>query len=171
MPPAGNGPLIALHISARKPAQRWPIERFAQLAQALHAARGARFLLFWSPGADDHAQHPGDDKQAARLVELCAGLPLLACTTNRLGGAMHLAAGLGKPLVCFFGNSGAPRWHPWAVPHELLQPPSRNVVDVSLDDALQAFERLEQRLLWTPRPAADAASRPGDSATSRILNR
>lgn len=186
--PAGDGPLIALHISARKPAQRWPIERFAQLAQALHAARGARFLLFWSPGADDHAQHPGDDDKAARLIELCSGLPLLACPTQRLeqliaglsrcdrvicsdGGAMHLAAGLGKPMVCFFGNSGAPRWRPWGVAHELLQPPSLKVSDVSLDAALQAFARLEQRLGSGPRPPADDASSRGDGATSRVLNR
>ena len=119
--------------------------------------------LFWSPGAEDHAQHPGDDDKAARLIALCAGLPLLACPTHRLeeliaglsccdrvicsdGGAMHLAAGLGKPMVCFFGNSGAQRWRPWAVTHELLQPESHEVCDISLSDVLQAFLRLEQGL-------------------------
>lgn len=161
--PNGDGPLIALHISARKPPQRWPVERFAELAQRLHAQRGARFLLFWSPGAADHPQHPGDDTKAAQLLALCAGLPMLACPTDRLedlvaglslaervicsdGGAMHLAAGLNKPIVCFFGNSGAGRWHPWGVPYELLQPESRDVADISVDEALVAFERLESRV-------------------------
>lgn len=161
--PHGEGPVIALHISARKPAQRWPIERFAELAQALHTSYGARFLLFWSPGAEDHVQHPGDDDKASRLIALCEGLPILACPTYRLegliaglaccdrvicsdGGAMHLAAGLGKPIVCFFGNSGAQHWRPWGVVHELLQPESQSVTDVSFNDALQAFTRLEQRL-------------------------
>jgi heptosyltransferase-3 len=172
--PPGSGPLIALHISARKPAQRWPIERFAELANALHASHGARFLLFWSPGADDHAQHPGDDDKAARLITLCAKLPLLACPTQRLeqliaglslcdrvilsdGGAMHLAAGLGKPMVCFFGNSGAQRWRPWGVANELLQPESRKVTDLSLSDALHAFARLEQGL-------ASESVQPGTAA-------
>lgn len=161
--PAGDGPLIGLHISARKPAQRWPIARFAELAQALHARHRARFVLFWSPGAEDHAQHPGDDDKAEQLIALCHELPLRACPTHRLedliaglarcdrvicsdGGAMHLAAGLGKPIVCFFGNSGAQRWRPWGVPHELLQPESRNVIDVSVADALAAFARLETQL-------------------------
>jgi len=161
--PLGTGPLIALHISARKPAQRWPIERFAELAQGLHSSYGARFLLFWSPGAEDHAQHPGDDGKASRLIELCKNLPLLACPTQRLedliaglsccdrvicsdGGAMHLAAGLGKPMVCFFGNSGAQHWHPWGIPHELLQPPSLHVADVSVTEAMAACERLEMHL-------------------------
>lgn len=158
--PPGSGPLLALHISARKPAQRWPVERFAELAHALHARHGARFLLFWSPGAEDHVQHPGDDDKAGRLLALCRDLPLLACPTQRLdeliaglarcdrvvcsdGGAMHVAAGLGKPIVCFFGNSGARRWRPWGVAHELLQPESQNVIDVSVADALGAYERLE----------------------------
>jgi ADP-heptose:LPS heptosyltransferase len=160
--PAGEGPLIALHISARKPAQRWPVERFSELAHALHASHRARFLLFWSPGAENHPQHPGDDDKAKRLIELCRDLPLIACPTHRLedliaglarcdqvicsdGGAMHLAAGLGKPIVCFFGNSGAQRWRPWGVPHQLLQPESMNVVDVTVADTLAAYAQLETR--------------------------
>jgi heptosyltransferase III len=174
--PEGDGPLIALHISARKPLQRWPIARFAELAHALHAQRGARFLLFWSPGAENHPQHPGDDAQAQQLIALCADLPLLACPTQRLeelvaglsrvdrvlcsdGGAMHLAAGLGKPIVCFFGNSDAERWHPWGVAYELLQPASRNVGDVSVREALNALDRLERQLEQKPeKPKENAAA-------------
>jgi ADP-heptose:LPS heptosyltransferase len=161
--PEGDGPLIALHLSARKPLQRWPIARFAELAHALHAERGARFLLFWSPGAKDQPQHPGDDTQAEQLIALCADLPLLACPTHCLedlvaglslaervicsdGGAMHLAAGLGKPMVCFFGNSDAEHWHPWGVPYELLQPESGKVADISVADTLAAYQRLNQQI-------------------------
>lgn len=158
--PPGDSPLIGLHISARKPMQRWPVERFAELAHKLHQRDGSRFLLFWSPGAEDHPQHPGDDLKAKRLLELCSDLPLMACHTKQLeeliaglsccdsvicsdGGAMHVAAGLGKPIVCFFGNSDAERWHPWGGAYELLQPESHNVGDISVDDALNAFSRLE----------------------------
>lgn len=161
--PGGEGPLVGLHISARKPAQRWPVERFADLTRALHQRHGARFLVFWSPGAENHPQHPGDDGKAEQLQVLCAGLPLLLCPTKRLeeliaglsrcdrvvcsdGGGMHLAAGLGKPLVCFFGNSDARRWHPWKVPYRVLQPASLDVRDISTDEALVAFEDLECEL-------------------------
>lgn len=171
--PTGEGPLIALHISARKPAQRWPVERFAELAHRLHQDYAARFLLFWSPGPADHPQHPGDDDKAALLRELCTDLPLLPCPTRELGeliaglsrcsrmicsdgGAMHLAAGLGIPTLCFFGNSSARRWHPWGITYELLQPPTRNVIDISVDDARQAFARLENRL------SIDALARSGE---------
>lgn len=171
--PTGQGPLVALHISARKPAQRWPVERFAELAHRLHRDYAARFLLFWSPGPTDHPQHPGDDDKAARLRELCADLPLLPCPTQELdeliaglsrcsrmvcsdGGAMHLAAGLGIPTLCFFGNSSARRWHPWGITYELLQPPTHYVIDISVDDAQQAFARLERRL------SVDTLARSGE---------
>ncbi len=161
--PGGNSPLIGLHISARKALQRWPVERFAEFARTLHADQGARFLLFWSPGGADHPQHPGDDDKAERFLELCRDLPLLACPTRRLeeliaglsrcdrvvcsdGGAMHVAAGLGKPIVCFFGNSDAERWRPWGVAHELLQAGSRNVADISVAEALAAYQRLAWQL-------------------------
>lgn len=155
----GPGPLLALHISARKEKQRWPIGRFAELAQRLHARYAARFLLFWSPGDENNPFHPGDDGKAARLLEMLKDLPVAPVHTGHLseliaglslcdaavlsdGGAMHVAAGLGKPLVCFFGNSPAERWHPWGVPYELLQKPSRDVSDISVDEATAAFERL-----------------------------
>jgi ADP-heptose:LPS heptosyltransferase len=151
--------LIALHISARKPSQRWPVARYAGLMRAL--GNEADFLLLWSPGAADHPQHPGDDAKAQAIVEAADGVPLTAYPTHELrdlaaalsladsvicsdGGAMHIAAALGKPILCFFGDSDATRWHPWGVPYRLLQPDSRNAADISLDAALQALRELQQ---------------------------
>ncbi|UCV03839.1 glycosyltransferase family 9 protein [Dechloromonas denitrificans] len=158
----GDGPLVALHISARKEKQRWPVERFSELAHRLHEPHAARFLVFWSPGDENNPFHPGDDGKAARLLAALSDLPVAPMRTEHLseliaglslcdaavlsdGGAMHVAAGLGKPLVCFFGNSSVERWHPWGVPYELLQKPSRDVSDISVDEAVDAFGRLLSR--------------------------
>lgn len=147
--------LVGLHISARKPSQRWPAESFAELARRL-AAEDTAFLLLWSPGSADNVQHPGDDEKAARVLELAAGLPIVAVPTRRLedliatlsvcdavicgdGGAMHLAAGLGKPIVCLFGQSTAARWHPWGPAYELLQMPSMEVKDISVDAVARCY--------------------------------
>jgi ADP-heptose:LPS heptosyltransferase/O-antigen ligase len=89
--PAGDGPVVGLHISARKVPQRWPIERFAELARRLHAEDGSRFLLFWAPGAADDAKHPGDDAKAIDLAEQMRGLPFAAVPTHHLS---ELIAGL-----------------------------------------------------------------------------
>lgn len=156
----GKGPVLGLHVSARKPSQRWPVERYTELVRRLHAQHPEmRFALFWAPGAADNPLHPGDDDKARQIMAACDDLPLLPMPTHSLssliagldacsmvfcsdGGHMHLAAGLGKPLVCLFGKSDAARWHPWGVPHRVLQPASQDVKDVSVDEALAALEEL-----------------------------
>lgn len=152
-------PIIGVHISARKPSQRWPARHSAELMKEICRLRPSRFLLFWSPGAEDHALHPGDDAKAEEIMREVSGLPVIPYPTQHLsqliaglslcdqiicsdGGAMHLAAGLGKPILCFFGKSDAMRWHPWGVPYVLLQKPRLEVTDISVDEAMDGFGKL-----------------------------
>lgn len=154
---------VAVHISARRPRQRWPADRFIRLVAALQGEHGATCILLWSPGSLADPRHPGDDETADRVVAgIAAGSPLHACPTRTLpeliaaiaaadavicsdGGASHLAAALGKPLVCLFGDSPAERWHPWGVAHRVLQPPSRDVRDISVQEVLAAYLSLAAR--------------------------
>lgn len=157
--PLGSGPVIGLHISARKVRQRWPKEHFVALARELSRRFSCRLVLFWSPGSEHNPRHPGDDEKAAWIMAHARDLPMVASPTTRLtelmgglaacdrvilsdGGAMHIAAGLGKPIVAFFGNSDPVRWRPWGVPHRVLQPDSRDVSDISPEQALAAYQDL-----------------------------
>jgi ADP-heptose:LPS heptosyltransferase len=154
-----EAPVVGVHVSARRSKQQWPAENFAALIRAIADRHSVRFLLLWSPGEADNPRHPGDDDKARVIVERCKGLPLLPCPTEELarliaalslcdcvvctdGGAMHIAAALGKPILCFFGDSPPGHWRPWKVPHELLRPASRDLKDLSVDEALAGFERL-----------------------------
>lgn len=175
-PNAGEPGWVGLHLSARKPSQRWSETHFAELVVALGAAGARGILLFWAPGPADHPQHPGDDEKAQAVLRALADLsdrlarltlhgaqaplpPVVPCPTQGLpalisglslcssvicadGGAMHLAAGLGKPLVCLFGDSDAGVWYPWGVTHELIQPPSRHVRDISVAQVAAAHARV-----------------------------
>jgi len=155
----GGGELIGVHISARRQRQQWPADRFASLIRAIARRHAARFLLMWAPGDPDNPKHPGDDPKARAVVQACDGTALLLVPTLSLprliaalslcdrvicvdGGAMHLAAALGKPILCFFGDSPPERWRPWKVPHELLRPESRDLEDLSVEQALEGYERL-----------------------------
>lgn len=153
-------PLIGMHISARRSAQRWSARQFAQLADALNAQFNAAVLLFWSPGAKDHPLHPGDDEKARELMTMVRNpLALMPCPTTELtrlvagfahcdaivcsdGGAMHVAAALGKPIACFFGDSPVERWRPWGVRHLVLKAQSCKVEDVQVGAALDAIGEL-----------------------------
>jgi ADP-heptose:LPS heptosyltransferase len=161
----GSGtPVVGVHVSARRKSQQWPAENFSALIRALAKRHAARILLLWSPGDADNPRHPGDDDKARTIVESCRGLPVLPWPTQELskliaalslcdyvvcadGGAMHLAAALAKPILCFFGDSPPERWRPWKTPHELLRPESRDLRDLGVEEALAGFERLRASTL------------------------
>jgi heptosyltransferase III len=157
--------LVGLHLSARKPSQRWPMERFAALAQRLRREHGVTVMLFWSPGAPDNPLHPGDDDKAAlvqsavrradpsaaqwlvpmpttsldALIARLSGVDALICAD---GGAMHVAAGLGIPIVAMIGDSSTVHWRPWGVASRVLQAPSREVSALGVSDVHEAFMSL-----------------------------
>ncbi len=156
---SANATIVGLHISARKPSQRWLTQHFVELIKQVSAKQSVVFMLFWSPGSGNNPLHPGDDAKAREILDASLGLPVIPYPTQALGeliaglsvcesvicsdgGAMHLAAGLGKPIVCFFGNSDPNRWHPWGVPYHVLQHPSKDVTQISVEETLAAFTRL-----------------------------
>ncbi|MBL8398321.1 MAG: glycosyltransferase family 9 protein [Candidatus Accumulibacter sp.] len=151
--------IIGIHISARKPRQRWPIERFEALCRRLVAGESNHLLIFWAPGSGTNSTHPGDDDKADALAARLIGLPVSFVRTTRLeeliaglslchrvicadGGAMHIAAALHKPLVCLFGNSDAKRWHPWGVPHIVLQSAEQDVAVIAVEQVMDAYRQL-----------------------------
>jgi heptosyltransferase-3 len=153
------GPCIAVHISARRPSQRWPAMRFVELVTQLQETCGATCMLLWSPGSQSDPRHPGDDEKAqqvaagvpgarllvhrtaslAQLIAAIAAADLMICSD---GGASHIAAALGKPVLCLFGDSPPARWHPWGVEHRILQAASRKVEDISMPEVLAAYADL-----------------------------
>lgn len=152
-------PAIAIHISSRRPIQRWPIANFATLMRRLHETDNVQFLLYWSPGDEDDPLHPGDDRKAIELLALCQDLPVFPCSTHRVaaliasmglasrmicsdGGAMHVAAGLGLPILCFFGDGHIEQWRPWGVPHVVLHHPSNRVDAISVDESYAGWLEL-----------------------------
>lgn len=150
---------VAIQISTRRPAQQWPAERFVELVRRLDAL-GVGSMLLWSPGPREHPRHPGDDEKAAEisarlaavksfvayragpLPELIGALAACDAVITSDGGAMHLAAALGKPIVCFFGDMPPEQWRPWGVPHRVLRPPSRQAADVTVEETLAALREL-----------------------------
>lgn len=160
-----RGRRVAVHISARRPKQRWPVAAFAATIRGLlREGLADQVLLFWSPGSQDDPAHPGDDEKLAdlmaalpgerafpvptyRLGELVAGLSLCDLMVCADGGAMHIAAGLGKPVACLFGDSDVARWHPWGVPHAVIRPASHDVRDATPEEVLAACRQLVSSLV------------------------
>lgn len=160
-------PSCAIHISSRNPKQRWPEEYFVALAEKLLRESPRQLLLFWSPGSASNAMHPGDDEMALRILLRLKDLAVFPCPTGNIaqliaamtlsdqlicsdGGAMHVAAALKKPLLCFFGPSHLKEWHPWHVPYVALQSASQEVAEISVVEAFDAFFSLLKEIASEP---------------------
>jgi heptosyltransferase-2 len=111
-----NGPrfLIGLHPGASfGPAKRWMPERFAALGDRLMGALNADVIIFGSaeerPLAEQIArtmEHTptvaAGETSLRQLLALMARCRLMVTNDS---GPMHLAAGLGVPLVAIFGST------------------------------------------------------------------
>lgn len=107
----GEGPLVGLAPAARAETRRWPAERFAELAARL-GRRGARVVVFGAPGEPPPAAPTSPaDPPPLDLVGRTP-LPVLVECLRRLdvlvgvdGGAVHVAAAVGTPVVALHGGS------------------------------------------------------------------
>jgi len=118
----GGAPIL-LNVGASKPANRWPAERFGQLADALAASQDAPLCLIGGPQDADDAElamaafprHTGlrnlvGETSLRMLLALLRRSKLfVGCDT----GPMHLAGALGCPVVALFGPADERRTGPY----------------------------------------------------------
>jgi heptosyltransferase-3 len=172
-------PWIAVHISARERERQWPLERWRELIDRL-AATGIGVLVAWAPGPQSDPRHPGDDETAAQLLsrfsadirvraaptrsldDLVAVLSLCRAFVGVDGGALHIAAALGLPVLGLYEGvvRKKDRWHPWRVPHEALVSQTREVTGISVEQLMKAWQRLTARAPLAaniPAPSPSAA--------------
>jgi len=151
---------LGINISARRLRQQYPIKQWVGLIRALHARDPKlSFHIFWSPGDTKNPMHPGDDEKAETLKNILNNLPIKFMPTPSLesliegmrtcgsmvmadGGAMHIAAGLNRPIVALFGDSNPKRWRPWGVPHTIIQPNTHDVRDIEVSTIVDAWRDL-----------------------------
>jgi|SRR3989344_1840229 len=152
--------IVAIHISSRKENNRWPIDRFIELGNELIKRYNIMPLILWAPGSSKNPFHPGDDEKAEaiagkmrgavlyktrRLGELIAAISVCGLVICCDGGAMHIAAALGKPILTVWGSTDKRRWSPWQVDNIILQKGKR-ADEVTAGEALSAFEKLWKNL-------------------------
>ena len=108
-----------VHPGSRAPERRWPVERFAAVADGL-ARMGVHVVL---TGSDEEAPLIAslEDAISAPATNLCGrtSIGALAALIARAGlvvsndtGVSHIAAGVGAPSVVIFLASEPARWAP-----------------------------------------------------------
>jgi lipopolysaccharide heptosyltransferase II len=119
-PIAIRRPLIGLHPGANYPARRWPVERFAVVADRLAEAHDATIVLTGSPDEAMLVAEVASLMQAPALnLAGRTSLGGLAALIARLDlfisndtGPAHFANALDVPSVTIFGPAEFARWAP-----------------------------------------------------------
>lgn len=111
---------IALHIGATKPANRWPLDRWRQLAARLADGYGDVVCFTGGPAEREAAEElqrsvPSAKCLAGRtsLLELAELLRRSRLLISCDSGPMHLAGAVGCPVVALFGAADERRTGPY----------------------------------------------------------
>lgn len=126
--PAG-GKKILVHPGSRSAHRIWPAERFAAVCDRLQDERGAQVFLAAGPAeqplieairgaAKTHLVTLPPAASVGAFAALAAQFDAFLCHDS---GPMHLAAGVGTPVVALFGSQNATIWRPVGGRHTVLQ--------------------------------------------------
>jgi heptosyltransferase-1 len=124
-------PPVLLNPGAGWASKRWPVERFAATARALHRRRNETTVVVWAGDAErDMAERIAAESFGAAVVaapttlqdfgELCRLARLVISGDT---GPLHLAAAVGTPCVGLFGPVPAERNGPYGMQHACVEPP------------------------------------------------
>lgn len=125
--PAGE-PFVAFHLGAGFASKCLPVATFAVAAMALHG-EGHRIVVVG--GANEHPLvdglrrlvnfNPIDLVGKLSILETAAVLGRCRLFIGNDSGPMHLAAAVGTPVVACFGPSDPKLYHPYGVPHRIVE--------------------------------------------------
>jgi ADP-heptose:LPS heptosyltransferase len=186
-------PYAVVHAGAQLPSRRWPLERFAQVADGL-VERGCTVVL---TGTADERERVARLSAAIRhpcvnlagrtslwtLGALVEGAAHLVCNDT---GVSHVAAALGTPSVVISSGGDALRWAPFdRSRHTVLwQPmacrPCAHAVcpighdcahAIGVDEVLQALDAQRQPPEGAPVVAAARVAPPAHAAAAAPVRR
>jgi len=128
LPPITNKTVVLITPGAGWGAKRWPIERYADVAQNL-VARGFHVLINIGPGEELLAEVIIRATGGAAIPLACT-LPQLIALTRRIAlaiagdtGPLHLACALGRPVVGIYGPTDPSRNGPFGMRFIVLRSP------------------------------------------------
>lgn len=121
-------PAVLINPGAGWGAKRWPVERYAEVAQGL-IRRGLLVLVNTGPGEESLSQAIVKATGGA-AVSLSCTLDQLIAITRRIAlaiagdtGPLHLACALDRPVVGIYGPTDPARNGPFGVPFRVLRNP------------------------------------------------
>ena len=121
--------MVAIAPGAKRPTNKWPLDRYAKVAEVL-AARGYFVLLLGA--ANDHESCASIASLAGRgvlnlagrlsVLESCEALRRCAFAICNDSGVQHMAAAVSTPCVSIFSvRDMRGKWRPYGSQHVVLE--------------------------------------------------
>lgn len=163
--PDSSRPVIGFHAGAAKPSNVWAPENFAELALRLSKKYNAYIFLTEGPhdsvyvsrlaelieNEDDKGTFNTQNSVVTNETPVIGRFSLLNCAAaiERLNlfiandtGIMHLASGMGVPIIALFGPSKAFYWGPIGENKFSIQSASSNINNISVDKVFEVCQQL-----------------------------
>lgn len=144
---AAGTPLVGLFPGAGHPGRRWPLEKFAELADYLIRNDGVRVLVFAGP--EEHAllQQMRSVFPPTTLIldkltipQLAAALARLAVFVSNDTGPMHIATAVGTPVVALLDRLTPHSFVPIQDHHRVMY--GQTIKDINTDEVYAVAREL-----------------------------
>ena len=142
--------VAAFFVHSRREYKRWPVKRFAEVAQFVRDKLGWTPLLLATPGDEESVEtalsHGGfryeDVLTLADLGQLGAVLEKCGILIGNDGGPKHIAVAVNTPTLTVFGKESPEYWTP---PHSdihraVVPPHGRGIAEVAVADVVRTLE-------------------------------
>lgn len=141
-----GAPLVGLFPGAGHPSRRWPLERFAQLADSLARIDDVRPVVFAGPEEralipQIRAIFPPSTVILDRLSirQLVSAQARLAVFVSNDTGPLHLAAAAGAPIVLLLDSRAPDNYIPLSEPKRVI---CANISEISAERVYEATRSL-----------------------------
>jgi ADP-heptose:LPS heptosyltransferase len=142
-----GAPLVGLFPGAGHESRRWPLERFAQLAETFDRSDGVRSVVFLGPEerslvSQIKGSFPSSSVILDRLTipQLAAALARLAVFVSNDTGPMHIAAAVGVPIVLLLDRRAPETYIPLGDPKHVIY--SAAIPEIPVADVYEATRAL-----------------------------
>jgi len=142
-----NVPLIGLFPGAGHASRRWPLERFAELAEFLVRNDGVRPIVFAGPEERPMVSQMKGLFPPATVIFDRLTIPQLAAAEARLAvlvandtGPMHIAAAVGTPVVLLLDRRAPESYIPLGDQHRVIY--SGTIPEITVEEVYSATRAL-----------------------------
>ena len=147
----GYTKVVVYHPGAGKTPNRWPAEWFARVANDLAETQKAVILITSGPMDKEPVgamiaglkadYHLVENEPIRRVAAILKSADIVVTNDT---GIMHVAAGVGTPVLSLFGPTDPAQWAPIGSRHRYLQGEGGDIARIRVEDVLRnAGEMLE----------------------------